>query len=160
MSLLDTLPKSSTPGVLYDESVVMDILPQRDPFRFISYVKEMNLEAEFPEIIAVQEVHADEYYFKGHFPSEPIMPGVLQVEAMAQAGCILGILRHEAEVEGKRPAFMGVDKCRFKKPVVPGDVLTIKVVLKNFRRGILFFDGEIYKGEEMVSSASLTAAMV
>ena len=61
MSLLETLPKCTTPGILYDESVVMQILPQRDPFRFISYVKEISLEGEFPQIVAVREVKADEY---------------------------------------------------------------------------------------------------
>lgn len=160
MSLLETLPKSSTPGVLFDESVVMQLLPQRDPFRFISYVKEINVDGEIPEIIAVREVKADEYYFKGHFPQEPIMPGVLQIETMAQAGCILGLLVHEKDVEGKRPAFMGVQDCRFRKPVVPGDILTVKVQLNKFRRGIMFFEGEIYRGDELVANASLTAAMV
>ncbi|HOG68935.1 MAG TPA: 3-hydroxyacyl-ACP dehydratase FabZ [Fibrobacteraceae bacterium] len=160
MSLLETLPKSNTPGVLYDESVVMQILPQRDPFRFISYVKEVVLDVENPQIVAVREVKADEYYFKGHFPQEPIMPGVLQIETMAQAGCILGLLAHEKEVEGKRPAFMGVQECRFRKPVVPGDILTVKVQLNKFRKGIMFFEGSIYRGEELVSNATLTAAMV
>ena len=160
MSLFDSLPKSSKPGVLFDEIVVEKILPQRDPFRFVTSVNEINLTAEKPTIVAVKEVRAEEYYFKGHFPSEPIMPGVLQIETMAQAGTILGMLAHEEDSKGKRPAFIGVEKCRFRKPVVPGDVLTIKVSLEKFRHGIMTFQGALYRGDVLVSNAMLLAAMV
>jgi 3-hydroxymyristoyl/3-hydroxydecanoyl-(acyl carrier protein) dehydratase len=88
------------------------------------------------------------------------MPGVMQVEAMAQAGCLLVYLKHEAESAGKRPAFMGVDACRFRRPVRPGDTLRIEAELQRFRRGLVEFTGKIYCGEDLVSEATMKATMV
>ena len=160
MSILDTLPKSNKPGVLLGAEVVHDLLPQKDPFAFVDEVNSLDVVDGKDALTATKYVLGTEDYFKGHFPTEPIMPGVLQVEAMAQAGCLLAALKYEKEIEGKRPAFMGVDGCRFRRPDKPGDVLTLKVVLEKFRRGIMVFSGEIYCGEDAVCSATLTAAMV
>ncbi len=165
MSILDTLPKSDKPGVLLDSCVVHDLLPQKDPFAFVDEVNELSEKDGKQMLTATKYILGTEGYFKGHFPTEPIMPGVLQVEAMAQAGCLLAALCYEKEIEGKRPAFMGVDACRFRRPVKPGDVLILKVVLEKFRRGIMVFSGEIFcknaaGEEELVCNGTLTAAMV
>ena len=160
MSILDTLPKSEKPGVLLDSEVVHALLPQKDPFAFVDEVNCLYEVDGKDALTATKYILGTEGYFKGHFPTEPIMPGVLQVEAMAQAGYLHAALKYERAIEGKRPAFMGVDACRFRRPVKPGDVLTLKVVLEKFRRGIMVFSGEIYCGEEAVCNATLTAAMV
>jgi 3-hydroxymyristoyl/3-hydroxydecanoyl-(acyl carrier protein) dehydratase len=88
------------------------------------------------------------------------MPGVLQVEAMAQAGCILAYLKFEEESKGKRPAFMGVDACRFRRAVRPGDVLKIEAELEKFRHGIIVFNGKIFVDGEAAAEANLMARMV
>lgn len=160
MSLLETLPKSTKPGVLLDSETVHELLPQKDPFAFVDEVNELYEVEGKKAITCTKYILGSEGYFRGHFPQVPIMPGVLQIEAMAQAGCLLATLEYEKEIAGKRPAFMGVDACRFRKPVQPGDVLTLKVVLDKFRHGTMVFTGEIFCGDAPVCSAKMTAAMV
>lgn len=158
--LLETLPKSDKPGVLYDYEAILQILPHRYPFLFIDQVISLDTESETPSIVCAKNVSFNEPFFQGHFPGEPVMPGVIQIETMAQAGAILAGLRYETECAGKRPAFMGVDACRFRKPVRPGDRLEVRVSLDKMRRGILFFTGEIRMDDAPVCSATFTATMI
>ena len=98
------------------------IIPQRDPFLMLDRVEEY-IPGE--SCIAYKDVKKDEYYFKGHFPGNPIMPGVLITESLAQAGAV-AILSME-ENKGKNALFGGIDKMKFKKMVVPGDTLKLEV---------------------------------
>lgn len=158
--LLETLPKSDKPGVLYDYSAILQILPHRYPFLFIDQILSLDATAEVPTIVCAKNVSFNEPYFQGHFPGEPVMPGVIQIETMAQAGAVLAGLRYETECAGKRPAFMGVDGCRFRRPVRPGDRLEVKVSLDKMRRGILFFTGEILCDGAAVCNATFSATMI
>lgn len=98
------------------------IIPQRDPFLMIDEVEDY-IPGE--SAVAYKHVREDEYYFKGHFPGNPIMPGVLIVESLAQTGAV-AILSME-ENKGKNALFGGIDKLRFKKQVIPGDTLKLEV---------------------------------
>lgn len=158
--LLDTLPKSNKNGVLYDYEAILKILPHRYPFLFIDQVNSLDVTSEVPSIVCTKNVTFNEPFFQGHFPGEPVMPGVIQIETMAQAGAILAGLRYEEECAGKRPAFMGVDGCRFRKPVRPGDSLEVRVTLDKMRRGILFFTGELRSEWTVVCGATFSATML
>lgn len=157
MSLLETLPQNKVPGCLYDYEAILQILPHRYPFLYIDKVLEMEVGQK---IICQKNVTFNEPYFVGHFPNDPVMPGVIQVEAMAQAGCMLIMLSFEAENAGKRPAFMGVDECRFRRPVRPGDVLRIEAELLKYRRGIGSIAAKTYVGDTLVSECIAMATMV
>lgn len=157
MSLLESLPKSNDPTCLYDYAAVQQILPHRYPFLFIDKIVEMELGKR---IVCQKNVTFNEPFFQGHFPGDPVMPGVIQVEAMAQAGCMLILLSHEAENVGKRPAFMGVDECRFRRPVRPGDVLRIEAEILKYRRGIGQLSAKTYVGDILVSECLAMATMV
>ena len=158
MSLIDELPKSEKPGAAFDFAAILKLLPHRYPFLLVDKV--ISFETGTPNRITCQKnVSFNEPFFNGHFPGEPVMPGVLQVEAMAQAGCIMMYLCHE-ENQGKRPAFMGVDACRFRKPVRPGDVLRIVAEEEKYRRGIGTLKATIHVGDELVADATLMAMMV
>jgi len=120
-----------------DITKVLAHLPQRYPLLMVDRV----LECEpGKRILAVKNVSANEPHFLGHFPGRPIMPGVLILEAMAQAACILA-LRTKGEVAGANTAYYyaGIDGARFKRPVVPGDQLELEVLLLAHRRGIWKF---------------------
>ncbi len=107
---------------MLNQEQIKKIIPQREPFLMIDEVEEY-IPGE--SCIAYKNVSADEYYFQGHFPGNPIMPGVLMVEALAQTGAvaILSVL----ENQGKNALFGGIDKLKFKKQVVPGDRLKLEV---------------------------------
>ena len=136
---------------------IMEILPHRYPMLLVDKITEL---VPMDYAVGVKSVTMNEPFFQGHFPGEPVMPGVIQIETMAQAGAILAGLRYETECAGKRPAFMGVDACRFRRPVRPGDTLDVRVSLDKVRRGILFFTGEIRCGDQVVCNATFSATMI
>jgi 3-hydroxyacyl-[acyl-carrier-protein] dehydratase len=116
---------------------VLDHLPHRYPFLMIDRVRECELGKR---IVAIKCVSANEPYFQGHFPGRPIMPGVLILEAMAQAAAILAFRTESVKPDRNTVYYYaGIDDARFKKPVIPGDQLEIEVILERRLRGIWKF---------------------
>lgn len=137
-----------------DKTEIKKIIPHREPFLFIDEV--LSLEAG-KKAVALKHVSADEWYFKGHFPDYPIMPGVLIVEAMAQAGAIA--LLSLPKNKGKIVLFAGIDGVRFKKEVVPGDVLRLEVEITRIKGPIGKGVGIAFVGEDIVSKGELIFAI-
>ncbi len=133
---------------------VLDLLPHRYPFVMIDRVVELAAES----LTAIKNVTINEPFFQGHYPGNPVMPGVLQIEAMAQAAGILLIRR--SNTEGKTALFMSCDKVKWRKPVRPGDQLNITVKLTKIRGSIACAEGECSVGGQVVSSADLMFALV
>lgn len=133
---------------------VLDTLPHRYPFVMIDRVVELADDS----LTAIKNVTINEPFFQGHYPGNPVMPGVLQVEAMAQAAGIL-LLRRNTH-EGKTALFMSCDKVKWRKPVRPGDQLSIAVKLTKVRGTIACAEGECRVGGQTVSSAELMFALV
>ena len=135
-----------------DRDAIMRIIPHRPPFLFVDRITAI----EESRIVGTLQVTGDEWFFPGHFPGMPIMPGVLIVEAMAQACAILSMKSMDTlPGDGSVYYFVGIDKARFKRPVEPGDQLTLKVAVKRKMKGIWMFEGEAYVGEELCCSAEL-----
>ena len=108
---------------ILDSLGIQEILPHRYPFLLVDRVVEL---VPLTRIVAHKQVSINEYFFAGHFPEAPVMPGVLQIEALAQAGAIL-VLREFEDRANKIPFFTGIDNGRFRRPVVPGDTLVLEV---------------------------------
>jgi UDP-3-O-[3-hydroxymyristoyl] N-acetylglucosamine deacetylase/3-hydroxyacyl-[acyl-carrier-protein] dehydratase len=133
---------------------VLDTLPHRYPFVMIDRVSAIGEDS----LTAIKNVTINEPYFQGHYPGNPVMPGVLQVEAMAQAAGIL--LLRRMSMEGKTALFMSCDKVKWRKPVRPGDQLSITVKLTKVRGSIACAEGECTVAGQAVSSADLMFALV
>ncbi len=132
---------------------VLKYLPHRYPFLLIDRVLDYTRDES---LTALKNVTINEPFFQGHFPHRPVMPGVLIVEAMAQACAILSMKSMDSlPGEDSVYYFVGIDKARFKRPVEPGDQLTLKVAVKRKMKGIWMFEGEAYVGEELCCSAEL-----
>ena len=137
----------------YDINQIKEILPHREPFLFIDEIRELGDDY----IIGVKYVKKEEDYFKGHFPNEPIMPGVLQLETMAQAGGVL-ILSTVENPQNYLTFFMKIDNAKFKKKVVPGDTIIFRLnLISPIRRGLCHMHGKGFVNGVIVVEADLLA---
>ncbi|MEN2434153.1 bifunctional UDP-3-O-[3-hydroxymyristoyl] N-acetylglucosamine deacetylase/3-hydroxyacyl-ACP dehydratase [Weeksellaceae bacterium A-14] len=138
---------------LYDINGIMKLLPHRPPFLLIDKI----LELSDTHVVGVKNVTMNEPFFVGHFPKEPVLPGVLQIESMAQAGGIL-VLANVPDPENYSTYFVKMDNVKFKKKVVPGDTLIFKIeLMEPIRRGIVHMQGYGYVGDSVVVEAELMA---
>jgi len=134
---------------------ILEILPHRYPFLLVDRV----LEVEDNRIVALKNVSVNEPFFQGHFPGAPVMPGVLIVEAMAQAGGCLLLAGVDGR-DGKLALFSGIDHCRFRRPVVPGDQLLLEVDVLSVRRNFAKLHGRATVDGELACEADLMSAIV
>jgi 3-hydroxyacyl-[acyl-carrier-protein] dehydratase len=135
---------------------IMEYLPHRYPFLLIDRVIEFE---RAKRIVAIKNVTINEPFFNGHFPGYPIMPGVLVVEAMAQAGCIL-LLNEVADREKKLVLFSGIDSAKFRRPITPGDQLRLEIEVISFRSRGGRMEGKAYVDGKLACEATLTCAVV
>lgn len=136
---------------------VLEYLPHRYPFLLVDKVKEV---VPGERITAIKNVTYNEPFFPGHFPIRPVMPGVLIIEAMAQACGILGFKTEETLLTRDAVIYLvGTDKARFKAPVEPGDQLELKAEIKRVIRGLWFFDAKAYVDGKLVAETEIMCTM-
>src|ERR1044072_747368 len=145
---------SSEQGIDIDAKGVMKMIPHRYPFLMIDRVE--NAIAD-KGCVGIKNVSMNEAIFQGHFPTDPVFPGVLIVEAMAQTAAVLVVHTLGAAFEGKLVYFMSVDDCRFRKPVVPGDELRLHVTKDRSRGMIWKFNGVATVNGQKVAEATFAA---
>jgi beta-hydroxyacyl-ACP dehydratase FabZ len=153
----ESLPKSENPKFILDFAAILKLLPHRYPFLLVDGITAFEKEKS---ITGQKNVSFNEPFFAGHFPSEPVMPGVLQIEALAQISCILVALSYPGETAGKRPAFAGIEEGRFRRPVRPGHVLTLKGELDKYRRGFAVVRTRAEIDGDVVAEAIIKASMI
>ena len=138
---------------IYDSRAIQEILPHRYPFLLVDKIIELEPRIR---IVGVKQVTINEHFFAGHFPDAPVMPGVLQIEALAQVGAILALREFENREE-KIPFFSGIESARFRRPVVPGDTLMLEVTALRVgskvqkMRGVASVDGNVTAEAEIMS---------
>ena len=135
---------------------IMKLLPHRQPFLFIDRIIELSPS----HVVGVKNVSMNEYFFQGHFPAEPVMPGVILIEAMAQCGGVLA-LKTVPDPENYLTYFLKIDNVRFKQKVVPGDTVVFKLdLLGPIRRGLTHMKGVAYVAGKPVMEAEMLAQLV
>lgn len=136
----------------YDD--ILNTIPHRHPFLFVDKVLEI---IPRERIVAQKNVSFNDNFFEGHFPGNPVMPGVLQIEALAQAATIMGLFGSGSAE--KKVLFLGIDNARFRGVVRPGDTLRLEVKMITFRRGTGKFQGKAYVGDKLVCEADMLAML-
>jgi 3-hydroxyacyl-[acyl-carrier-protein] dehydratase len=147
---------TAEPRTILDINDIIRILPQRYPFLLIDRVIELTRKER---IVAIKNVTANEPFFQGHFPNMPIMPGVLIVEAIAQAGGAL-LLTEVHDRHDKLMVFTGIERARFRRPVVPGDQLRIEVDVKAWRMTAVRMAGRAFVGDKRAAEATVTCQLI
>ncbi|MDO9593185.1 MAG: 3-hydroxyacyl-[acyl-carrier-protein] dehydratase FabZ [Firmicutes bacterium HGW-Firmicutes-10] len=139
--------------MIYNSDQIQQIIPHRYPFLLVDQI----LSIEDQKIVGIKAVSANEMHFLGHFPQKHVMPGVLIMEALAQTGAVL--LLSQEQFKGKLAYFAGMDKVRFKRQVVPGDVLRLEVELIQQRGAIGFASAKAFVGDQLAASGELMFAI-
>ena len=139
--------------MIMDQEAIKQIIPHREPMLLVDRVLEM----EGDRIVCEKHLTGEEDFFRGHFPAYPVMPGVLIVEAMAQAAAINVLSK--PEYAGRIGFFGGMDKVRFKRQVRPGDTLRLEVVISRMRGTICFAEGKATVGDTLACSANMILAI-
>ncbi|MBC8588253.1 3-hydroxyacyl-ACP dehydratase FabZ [Paratissierella segnis] len=139
---------------IIDAEEISNILPHRYPFLFVDKVE---IVEEGKKGIGFKNVTINEYYFQGHFPEKPVMPGVIIIETIAQVGAV--ILLSKDEYKGLIPYFAGINKFRFKRVVKPGDMLRMEVEITKLRGSIGIGEGKAYVGEEVAAEGEFMFAI-
>jgi len=134
---------------------IMDLVPHRYPFLLVDRVLDMKVGEE---VTALKNVTINEQFFQGHFPGKPVMPGVLILEGLAQVGCIMTFYAEQEAIGKKLIFFAGIDKARFRRPVVPGDQLIYKVKLLKKKRSIMVMEAKAYVDDALVAEAEMMAS--
>ena len=142
-------------GVVFDINAIHRILPHRYPFLLVDKIIHLELDKK---VIGVKSVSGNEPYFQGHFPGQPIMPGVLIIEAMAQTGGIL-LLNAFPNPEEKLVLFMQINNAKFRKPVVPGDQMYMEIEMTNKKSKVVLMSGKTYVNDVLVAEAEFMAAI-
>ncbi|MED5411160.1 MAG: 3-hydroxyacyl-ACP dehydratase FabZ [Pseudomonadota bacterium] len=142
--------------MLLDVEEIKEYLPQRYPFLLVDRIVEMDLGKS---IVGYKNVTINEPFFVGHFPGQPIMPGVLIIEALAQVAGVLGFKSQEKKPkDGYLYYFVGADEVRLRRPVVPGDQLMLKATIITNRRGLYRFSAKASVGDELVGTMNILCA--
>ncbi len=136
---------------------IQEVLPHRYPFLLVDRILELELGRR---VVGIKNVSINEPFFPGHFPGHPIMPGVLVIEAMAQVGGYLLMQSLNAQAEKKVMYFTGIDRARFRRPVVPGDQLRFEVTVLQQRRQVCRMRGEAFVEGQRVAEAELSCIVV
>jgi 3-hydroxyacyl-[acyl-carrier-protein] dehydratase len=144
-------------GVSIAMAEILRRIPHRYPFLLVDRAEDYRAHKS---IVGIKCVTMNEPYFLGHFPGNPVMPGVLIVEALAQTGAVLMSKSLNADVEGKTIMFMSMDNVRFRAPVRPGDVLRMSVSVVRARDIVFKFRGEAFVGEKLAAEAEFAAMVV
>jgi 3-hydroxyacyl-[acyl-carrier-protein] dehydratase len=153
---MDTDEKMDAPATI-DINEVVKKIPHRYPFLMVDRVVDVVPGAS---AVGIKNVSINEPFFQGHFPTRPIMPGVLIIESMAQTAAVLVVETLGPETEGKLVYFMSIDSARFRKPVTPGDSLRIHVEVQHHRGTVWKFRGEALVGDDVMAEAVYTAMIV
>ena len=140
-----------TPAAPFGRDEIEKIIPHRSPFLLVDEVLELE---PGKRVVARREVRSDDWWFPGHFPDRPVMPGVLTIEAIAQAGAV-AVLADEAN-RGKLPFFAGIDDCRFKRVVEPGDTLVLECEFVRVRGPVARGEGVARVDGDVAAQATLT----
>ena len=149
--------KIEEPGPDIDYAEVARLIPHRYPFLLVDRAEDYR---PHQSIVGIKCVTINEPFFQGHFPNNPVMPGVLLVEAIAQTGAVLMSKSLNADVTGKTILFMSLDNCRFRQPVRPGDVLRMPVEVVRARADVFKFKGRALVGDRMAAEAEFAAMVV
>lgn len=142
---------------MFDPKEIQEILPHRFPFLLVDRILELELGKR---VVGIKNVTINEPYFAGHFPGDPIMPGVLIIEAMAQVGGFLLMSSLDARGEKKLLYFTGIDRARFRRPVVPGDQIRFEVQILQRRLQVCRMKGEAHVEGKLVAEAELSSVLV
>ena len=142
---------------MIDVQGIMDVLPHRYPFLFVDRIIELE---EGKRIVGIKNVTFNEPFFQGHFPGEPVMPGVLIIEALGQTAGVLAFRAMGKEAEGKGVYLMSINRVKFRRPVIPGDQLRLELDVVKHRGMIWAFQGKAFVGDQVAVEAEILATIM
>lgn len=154
---METVLRDMDQPIAFDTLTIMKMIPHRHPFLMIDRVTDVR---ENHQAVGIKNVTIGDYFFQGHFPSRPVMPGVLIIEAMAQTAAVLVVHTLGSANEGKLVYFMSVEEAKFRKPVFPGCELHLQVTKLQNRRNVWKFRGDAYVDGQLMAEATFAAMIM